>query len=76
MQRANGGTASDSARSATVAEFRTNRYDERSGTLRYSAGQAQAFEGLVGPTDASSPSRPRATARGPRRSQILATCAS
>ena len=48
VNRANGGAASDTARSATVRDFRTNRYDERSGTARYSAAQAQAFEGLVG----------------------------
>jgi nitric oxide reductase subunit B len=42
---ANGGA--DVATRRTVAEMRANRYDESSGTLTFSAHQAQAFEQLV-----------------------------
>ena len=43
-----GGAGPDSARRQTVEDFRTNRFDEESGTTRYSAAQARAFEQLVG----------------------------
>jgi nitric oxide reductase subunit B len=43
----NGGARSDSAARRTVEEMRANRYDERSGTLRFSAGQSEAYRRLV-----------------------------
>jgi nitric oxide reductase subunit B len=42
-----GGRASGSAARRTIEDFRTNRYDERTGTLRLSAVQARAFRALV-----------------------------
>jgi nitric oxide reductase subunit B len=42
-----GGRASDAAARRTVQDFRTNRYDERTGTLRLSPVQARAFRALV-----------------------------
>src|SRR4051794_27336342 len=43
----NGGTRSDSAARRTIIELRANRYDERSKTLTFSPGQAEAFRRLV-----------------------------
>src|SRR5512132_12188 len=40
VERAYGGAASDSAARRTIEDFRTNRYDTRTGTLTVSAGQA------------------------------------
>ena len=48
VQRSYGGVQSDSAARKTVEEFRTNRYNETSGTLTLSAPQAEAFRQLVG----------------------------
>jgi nitric oxide reductase subunit B len=48
VREANGGPASDAAARRTIEDFRTNRYDEDSGTLRFSAAQAAAFRQLVG----------------------------
>ena len=42
----NGDAASTGARALTVAEFKTNRYDAATGTLRLTADQAAAFESL------------------------------
>jgi nitric oxide reductase subunit B len=42
------GAGSDRAAQQTIAEFRTNRYDKRSGTLTLTAPQAEAFRRLVG----------------------------
>jgi nitric oxide reductase subunit B len=42
-----GGSASDSARPQTTADFKANRYDAASGTLTYSAAQTEAFDKLV-----------------------------
>jgi len=42
-----GGAGSDRAVQQTVEDFRTNRYDERTGTLRLSAAQAEAHRRLV-----------------------------
>jgi nitric oxide reductase subunit B len=39
-----GGQSSDSARSRTIADFKTNQYDAATGTLTYTAAQAHAFE--------------------------------
>ena len=41
-----GGASSDRARQQTIAEFKANRYDSSTGTLRYTAAQAHAFEKL------------------------------
>ena len=50
----------------TIADFKTNRYDRRTGTLVYTDAQAQAFEQPAWPTTAaSSPTRPPRTACGP-----------
>jgi nitric oxide reductase subunit B len=43
----NGGAASDEAARNTIEDFRTNRYDDDSGTLRFTAPQAAAFRELV-----------------------------
>jgi nitric oxide reductase subunit B len=42
------GSGSDSAARRTVEDFRTNRYDERTGTLTLTAPQADAHRRLVG----------------------------
>ena len=41
-----GGDSSDRAHAQTIADFKTNRYDEAAGTLAYTAAQAAAFEEL------------------------------
>ena len=38
--------ASDQARAQTIADFKTNRYDGATGTLTFSAAQAEAFKQL------------------------------
>src|ERR1051325_4233859 len=43
-----GGPRSDTAARRTVEDFRTNRYDERTGTLTLTAAQAAAHRRLVG----------------------------
>ena len=48
MRAAYGGPRSDSAVRRTVEDFRTNRYDERTGTLTLTAAQAAAHRRLVG----------------------------
>ena len=47
VTRTYGGPASDSAARRTIEDFRTNRYDKRTGTLAVSAAQARAFNVLV-----------------------------
>jgi nitric oxide reductase subunit B len=47
VRERNGGSRSDSAASRTIAELRANRYDEATGTLSFSGGQAQAYLELV-----------------------------
>src|SRR3954454_19868872 len=44
----NGGAGSDSAARRTIAEFRTQRYVKRTGTLTLTASQAEAYRRLVG----------------------------
>ena len=46
--RTHGGSRSDIAARRTVEEFRTNRYDEATGTLTLTAAQAEAHRRLVG----------------------------
>src|SRR5215208_6555228 len=46
--RSYGGAESDSAARRTAEDFRTNRYDEKSGTQRLTAPQAQAHRRLIG----------------------------
>ena len=41
-----GGSSSETATQQTIADFKTNRYDECTGALIYSAAQAEAFEKL------------------------------
>ena len=41
-----GGPQSDRAKALTIDDFKKNRYDSVSGTLLYSAAQAEAFESL------------------------------
>jgi len=48
VRRLHGGPRSDTAARRTITDFRTNRYDERSGTLTLTAKQAQAHRRLVG----------------------------
>src|SRR3954454_14235724 len=45
--RAYGGARSDTAAQRTIRDFRTNRYDKRTGVLRLSAPQAAAHRRLV-----------------------------
>jgi nitric oxide reductase subunit B len=47
VREAHGGPRSDAAIRQTVQDFRTNRYDERTGTLTLTAAQADAFRRLV-----------------------------
>jgi nitric oxide reductase subunit B len=47
VTRAYGGAGSDSAARRTIEDFRTNRYDEQTGTLTVSQERAAAFETLV-----------------------------
>ena len=47
VQQAYGGPRSDAAARQTVQDFRTNRYEERTGTLTLTAAQADAFRRLV-----------------------------
>ena len=42
----NGHSASDAATAGTIAMFKTNRYDAATGTLEFTAAQADAFETL------------------------------
>jgi nitric oxide reductase subunit B len=39
-----GGSGSDTARTSTIHDFKTNRYDEATGTLVYTDAQEKAFE--------------------------------
>jgi len=48
VRRSHGGPGSDTAGRRTIEDFRTNRYDERSGTLTLTAEQAQAHRRLIG----------------------------
>jgi nitric oxide reductase subunit B len=48
VTNAYGGAGSDRAAARTIADFRTNRYDKRSGTLTLTAAQAEAYRRLVG----------------------------
>lgn len=41
-----GGFSSDAARQETIADFKTNRYNNGTGELTYTAAQAEAFEKL------------------------------
>src|SRR5262245_25399483 len=42
-----GGPSSDAAARKTIQDFRTNRYDSKTGTLRFTAGESAAFRQLV-----------------------------
>ena len=48
VRRSYGGAGSDRAAQQTIEDFRTNRYDERTKTLRLTLPQAAAHRGLVG----------------------------
>jgi nitric oxide reductase subunit B len=47
VTRSYGGSRSDRASQRTIEDFRTNRYDESTGTLRFTAAQAAAHRRLV-----------------------------
>ena len=47
VKRSYGGPESDSAGRRTIEDFRTNRYDEESGTLTLTEPQAEAFRAMV-----------------------------
>jgi nitric oxide reductase subunit B len=47
VERSYGGERSDSAARRTIEDFRTNRYDERTGVLRLTETQAEAHRRLV-----------------------------
>jgi nitric oxide reductase subunit B len=46
VQQRYGGPESDRAKTRTIEDFQTNRYDSRTRTLRLTAGQAAAFDDL------------------------------
>jgi nitric oxide reductase subunit B len=48
VTREYGGSASSTAKQQVIDDFKTNRYDEASGTLTYTAAQAVAYKELVG----------------------------
>ena len=48
VTRAHGGAGSDRAVQQTIRDFRTNRYDKRTGTVALTAEQAEAHRRLVG----------------------------
>jgi nitric oxide reductase subunit B len=47
VRAAYGGASSDAAVQKTIQDLRANRYDSKTGTLRFSAAQAAAFRKLV-----------------------------
>jgi nitric oxide reductase subunit B len=47
VKRSYGGAAADGAGRRTIEDFRTNRYEEATGTLTLSAARADAFRRLV-----------------------------
>jgi len=47
VQRIYGGPHSDRANSRTIEDFRTNRYDARTGRLQFTAAQAAAFHQML-----------------------------
>src|SRR5262245_25373941 len=47
VRQSYGGSSSDSAVQKTIEDMRSNRYDSRTGTLRFSAAQTAAFRRLV-----------------------------
>jgi len=47
VQRIYGGPHSDRANSRTIEDFRTNRYDARTGRLQFTAAQAAAFRQML-----------------------------
>jgi len=55
-----GGPDSDTARSRTIRDFKTNRYDDAAGTLVYTDAQAHAFHEWP-TTSLSSTNRPRSS---------------
>ena len=74
VKQSYGGPASDSAGRRTIEDFRTNRYDEESGTLTLTEPQAEAFRAHGSPLHAvSSPPRTRGTACVPTRSPTATT---
>ena len=67
VTRQYGGAASSTAQAKVIEDFKTNRYDEATKTLTYTAAQAVAFEELVkyygnyfGPTSGDKGMRPDA----------------
>ena len=48
VRKSYGGAGSDTAGRRTVEDFRTNRYDKRTGVLELTEPQAEAHRGLVG----------------------------
>lgn len=48
VTESHGGEGSDEARARTIEDFKTNRYDQDTGVLTFTAAQAAAFEDLVG----------------------------
>jgi nitric oxide reductase subunit B len=46
VQERYGGAGSDRARTRTIEDFQTNRYDSRTRTLRLTEAQAAAFDAI------------------------------
>ena len=77
VTRSYGGAASDSAARRTIADFRTNRYDERTKTLTLTAAAGRTRSARSCRTTAgSSPTRRPSTACAPTRSPTARSCAS
>ena len=76
VARANGGAGSDRAAQQTIRDFRTNRYDKRTGTVALSAAQADAHRQLIGHYSRffSEPTTKHGLRR--RRSPIARSCGS
>ena len=77
VQRIYGGPHSDRANSRTIEDFRTNRYDARTGRLAFTAAQAAAFAQMVDHYTVyfSEPTRARDDFRGnSKRSGVAFGC--
>ena len=76
VRRSYGGAGSDSAARRTIEDFRTNRYDEESGTLTLTRAAGRGVPASSSATTrASSRIRRRGTACGRTRSPTAPSCA-
>ena len=73
VERSYGGQRSDRARRRTIEDFRTNRYDKRTGVLELTEPQAEAHRRLVAHYSRFSPSPAPSTVCAPTPSPIATT---